>query len=42
MRFWLHRHPFVKLFLLGILALGLIECIVLTYYLSSWMTLPTL
>jgi hypothetical protein len=42
MRVWLHRHPIVAGLLWAILALGTIECILLSYFLNSWVTLPTL
>jgi hypothetical protein len=42
MRLWLRRHRIVATLLWAALALGAIECILLFYYLNSWVTLPSL
>ena len=42
MRLWRRRHPIAAGLLWAALALGAIECILLYYFLNSWMTLPTL
>jgi hypothetical protein len=42
MRLWLRRHRFVTILLWAVLGLGTIECILLLYFLSSCITLPTL
>jgi hypothetical protein len=42
MRLWLHHHPIAAGLLWAALALGAIECILLYYFLDSWVTLPTL
>jgi hypothetical protein len=39
---WFHRHPITAGLVWVALALGAIECILLYYFLNSWMTLPTL
>lgn len=42
MRAWLHHHRIVAGVLWAALALGTIECVLLIYFLNSWITLPTL
>jgi hypothetical protein len=42
MRLWFRRHPIAAALFWATLALGAIECILLYYFLSSWVTLPTL
>jgi hypothetical protein len=42
MRLWLRAHPIVTRLLGTVLALCAIECILLYYYLNSWVTLPSL
>jgi hypothetical protein len=42
MRLWLHKHRIVAALLWAALALGAIEGILLSYFLDSWVTLPTL
>jgi len=39
---WLHRHRIVIGLLLAALSLGAVECVLLVYYLNSWVTLPSL
>jgi hypothetical protein len=42
MRLWLRRHRIVAALLWALLTLSAIEGGLLFYYLSSWVTLPTL
>jgi hypothetical protein len=42
MRLWLHKHRIVTALLWAAFALGAIECVLLSYFLDSWVTLPTL
>jgi hypothetical protein len=42
MRLWFRAHPIFSGLLGTVLALGAIECILLYYYLNSWVTLPSL
>ena len=42
MRSWLHKHRIVAALLWAAFALGAIECILLLYYLSSWVVAPSL
>jgi phosphate/sulfate permease len=42
MRLWLHKHRIVGAVIGVALALGAIECILLFYYLSSWVLAPSL
>jgi hypothetical protein len=42
MSLWFRRHRIVATLLWAVLALATIECILLFYYLNSWVTLPSL
>ena len=42
MRVWLRHHPIAAGLLWAALALGATECILLYYFLDSWVTMPTL